>query len=205
MSAVVLGKLYFSLSDFSHLFLFVATGCYDHKIRFWEPASGICTKTVLFGESQVNCLQISRDKALIAAGGNPQVNLFDIRSLDEKPVSSYEAHSGNVTAIGFQKESKWFFSGSEDGTIKIWDPRTNKPSRTYENSSPVNTVSLHPNQVELISGDQNGCVKIWDLEADKCREEFTPASAADVAVRSVSVVIFLHIIHFLHLHVIIIL
>jgi len=36
---------------------------------------------------------------------------------------SYEGHTGNVTAIGFQKEGRWMYSGSEDNTIKIWDLR----------------------------------------------------------------------------------
>ena len=34
---------------------------------------------------------------------------------------------------------------------------------------------------------KNGVVKVWDLEADKCREEIIPA--ADIAVRSVTMVI----------------
>jgi G protein beta subunit-like protein len=36
---------------------------------------------------------------------------------------SFEGHTGNVTAIGFERDSKWFFSGSEDGTVKLWDIR----------------------------------------------------------------------------------
>ena len=74
------------------------------------------------------------------------------------------------------------------GTVRIWDPRSNTVTRTYDCGSSVNTVALSPNQRELISGDQNGSVKIWDLEADKLREEYVPS--ADVAVRSISIVWF---------------
>jgi WD40 repeat protein len=49
-------------------FLFLATGGYDHKIRFWDATSGSCTRTIQFGDSQVNCLQISSNKSLLAAG-----------------------------------------------------------------------------------------------------------------------------------------
>ena len=45
----------------------LVTGGYDHKIRFWEATNGACARTLTFGESQVNCLQISADKSLLVA------------------------------------------------------------------------------------------------------------------------------------------
>jgi WD40 repeat protein len=38
-------------------------------------------------------------------------------------VINYENHTNNVTAVGFQCDGKWMYSGSEDGTVKIWDLR----------------------------------------------------------------------------------
>jgi len=46
-------------------------------------------------------------------------------------VRSYDAHLGNVTAVGFQCDAKWMFTGSEDKTIKIWDLRTQRAQRQY--------------------------------------------------------------------------
>lgn len=165
----------------------LATGGYDHKIRFWEATTGVCTKSLSFGESQVNCLQISPEKSLLVAGGNPYLQLFDIKnaSNEGKPLINYEGHTGNVTAVGFQKDLKWLYSGSEDGTVRVWDPRSNTSTRTYDCGAAVNTVALSPNQAELITGDQSGAVKVWDLNADLCREEYTPV--ADMPVRSVSI------------------
>ena len=155
----------------------LVTGGYDHKIRFWEATNGVCARTLTFGESKVNCLQISADKSLLVAGGNPLIHVFDIKNslgADEKPILTYDGHTSNVTAVGFQKDKKWVYSGSEDGTIRIWDPRVNVATRTYDNSVSVNTVELSPNEAEVISGDQNGNIKVWDLKADACREEYQP-------------------------------
>ena len=164
----------------------LATGGYDHKIRFWDATSGACTKAISFPDSQVNCLNISHDKSTIAAGGNPLVHLFDVNSADDKPLTTYEGHTGNIVAVGFQTARKWLYTASEDNTIRIWDCRSNRCTRKFDCGVPVNTVALPPNQTSLISGDQNGCMKVWDLEADKCREEYMPA--ADVPIRSISMV-----------------
>lgn len=49
------------------------------------------------------------------------------------------------------------YSGSEDGTIKIWDLRAPGCQREYASRAAVNTVMLHPNQGELISGECISC------------------------------------------------
>ena len=105
-----------------------------------------------------------------------------IGSHDERPVMSCDGHTSNVMSIGmyslglnilpcfihtyihtsiyfwsgFQADQKWLYTGSEDGSVRVWDSRSNACSRKYDCGVPVNTVALHPNQVELISGDQNG-------------------------------------------------
>eukprot|EP01032_Pedospumella_encystans_P022482 gene22482-25472_t len=163
----------------------LVTGGYDHKIRFWDATSGVCTKSISFGESQVNCIQVSSDKSLLVAGGNPMIQLFDVNMVDERPLITYDSHTNNVTTVGFQRDQKWIYSCSEDGTVRVWDTRSNNYSRKYDCGSPVNTVCIHPNQAELISGDQNGAIKVWDLTADKCREEYTPLP--EIPIRSISI------------------
>ena len=77
------------------------------------------------------------------------------------------------------------FTGSEDGTIKIWDMRAPGCQREYESGSPLNTVMLHPNQAELISGDRDGNIRVWDLAQNACSAELVPDGAK--AIRSVCI------------------
>nr|AFK40781.1 unknown [Medicago truncatula] len=134
----------------------LATASYDHTIRFWEAKSGRCYRTIQYPDSQVNRLEITPDKRYLAAAGNPHIRLFDVNSNSPQPVMSYDGHTSNVMAVGFQCDGNWMYSGSEDGTVKIWDLRAPGCQREYESRAAVNTVVLHPNQTELISGDQNG-------------------------------------------------
>ena len=50
------------------------------------------------------------------AAGNPHVRLFEVNSNNPQPIVSYDGHTTNVTAVGFQKDGKWMYTGSEDGT-----------------------------------------------------------------------------------------
>jgi len=117
----------------------------------------------------VNCLEISPDKQFLAAGGNPQIRLFEINNTsNHNPVLTLESHTGSVTSLGFQRDGRYLYSGSEDGTVKLWDLRSPTYSRSFDSRGPVNSVALHPNQSSIISGDQNGSVKVWDLGTSKC-------------------------------------
>ncbi|MCO5609716.1 hypothetical protein L7F22_063948 [Adiantum nelumboides] len=143
-----------------------------------RPRAALCAR-------QVNRLEISPDKQWLAAAGNPHIRLFEVNTDNSQHVIGYDAHSSNVTAVGFQCEGKWMYSGSEDGTVKIWDLRAPGCQREYESGAAVNTVVLHPNQTELISGDQNGNIRVWDLIANSCSCELVPE--VDTAIRSLTV------------------
>ena len=150
--------------------MLIHLGGFDHRIMLWE-SSGACVKMVKFPESHVNCIQVSNDKKFLAAGGNPIIHIYDVNSSVDTPSHTLEGHSSNIMALGFQRDGKWLYSGSDDNSIKIWDLTSFTCKRTYDCKAGVNTVVLHLNQAELVSGDNNGKLKIWDLEADSCVEE----------------------------------
>jgi G protein beta subunit-like protein len=169
----------------------LATAGYDHVVRLWEASNGRCHRKLQFPDSQVNCLAISPDKRYIAAAGNPHTRLYDTEGKDTA-LQSFDGHVNNVNAAGFQKDSRWMYTGSDDGTLKIWDLRAPGTAREfgtcqreYDNGGGINAAVLHPNQGELIAGDEHGNIRVFDLTQNMMSYE--QASGVDSAVRSISI------------------
>lgn len=97
----------------------LATAGQDDKIRFWEAPSGVCSRILRYADSQVNCLEITPDKQYLAAGGNPHIRLFEINNASNQSILTLEGHTGNVTSLGFQRNGRYLYSSSEDGTVRI--------------------------------------------------------------------------------------
>jgi WD40 repeat protein len=98
-------------------------------------------------------------KRLLAAAIYTKVHVYDIAGNSSTPVgftflchlkthenclqrAIFEGHKGNVTSVSFHSEGKWVVTGSEDGTIRIWDLRTSNLHRVYENEVPSESPLL---------------------------------------------------------------
>ncbi|KAG7637014.1 Non-functional target of rapamycin complex subunit LST8-2 [Arabidopsis thaliana] len=155
--------------------VYLATASHDQTIRLWQARTGRCYFSFRYPDLHVNRLELTPEKGKLVAACNPHIRLFDLRSYNPHiPVRNFVSHTKNVMAVGFQYTGHMMYSGSEDGSVKIWDLRVRECQREFRSVSPVNTVVLHPNQTELISGDQNGNIRVWDLRADLCSCELVP-------------------------------
>lgn len=78
------------------------------------------------------------------------------------------------------------FTGGEDCRVRIWDLKSHTPKRQFELicPAPINSICLHPNQVEIAVAMQNGGVMLWDVKSEG-HEQMIPdvdASVQDVAI-----------------------
>lgn len=51
-------------------------------------------------------MEITADKQLLAAAGNPLIKLFEVNSNNPQPILTYEGHTANVTAVSLPSLGK---------------------------------------------------------------------------------------------------
>jgi G protein beta subunit-like protein len=163
----------------------LVTAGYDHSVRLWEVASGFCYRTLQFPDSQVNTLAITPNRQYLAAGGHTQVRLFELGTNNSQPTMTFSGHKGNVVALGFNKESRLMYSGSEDGSVKIWDLRNTTPLHDFEHKEPATSVVLHPDQKILFASFQNGEIRVLDYQSLTVKHSFFPDG--DTSIQSITI------------------
>mmetsp|Transcript_41863 Transcript_41863/g.35182 ORF Transcript_41863/g.35182 Transcript_41863/m.35182 type:complete len:81 (-) Transcript_41863:8-250(-) len=61
------------------------------------------------------------------------------------------------------------FSGSDDGTIKRWDPVTGNCLDIFEgHDASINCLALSADGKTLFSGSDDGSIKCWDSVTGNC-------------------------------------
>jgi katanin p80 WD40 repeat-containing subunit B1 len=90
--------------------------------------------------------------------------LWDLRTKDN--TTTLKHHTKQVTSMDVSPDAKMLLSGSEDGTVKIWDLRyPEKLIFTYvDHSGPVNMVKFHPEDITFASGSSDKTAKYYRCE-----------------------------------------
>lgn len=78
--------------------------------------------------------------------------------------STLPGHADKVLSVAVSYDGNLFASGSNNGTIKIWDARTQQLLRPLPgHAKGVTSVAFDPASQLLASGSGDGTIKIWDL------------------------------------------
>lgn len=122
------------------------------------------------------------DKNLLAtAATNGVVSVWDLSKFGRhKQLLVYAEHERTAHSVTFHTtDPNLLLSGSQDGTIKCFDIRTEKAVTTYySNSESVRDVKFSPIVPNLFASvSENGTVQLWDLKrTDRCQQQFTAHS-----------------------------
>ena len=81
-------------------------------------------------------------------------------------------HTRTVTATAFSPDGKWLATGSQDGTVKIWDPATHKLIKTVAvTPNAVWSVGFTPDSKHLLTGYDRS-VELWSVNSWQVERSF---------------------------------
>jgi serine-threonine kinase receptor-associated protein len=87
-------------------------------IAFWDPTTFTEIKKITT-KYNLHTAALSDNHAVVVAGGDDlSVHLYDFETGNE--LEAHRGHHGPVHCLKFAPSNKTFSSGSEDGTIRIW-------------------------------------------------------------------------------------
>jgi WD40 repeat protein len=115
----------------------------------------------------VRSLTFSSDSRLLAAAEASRVQVWEVQT--GKNIAALKGHQKQVWCVAFaphaSAERATLFSGSQDGTVRIWS--VNPPHERYVFTWPlgvVRTVAASPDGMTAAAGGDNGDIVVWDCE-----------------------------------------
>jgi len=142
----------------------VASGGFDRLIYLWSVYEECDNFHVMKGHSgAIMELKFSTDgERLYSCATDKMVAIWDM-SCGER-IKRLKGHSTFVNSIDVARRGPQIIcSGSDDGTIKLWDSRKKQAVKTFQSMYQVTSVSFNDTAEQIFSGGIDNDVKVWDL------------------------------------------
>lgn len=76
---------------------------------------------------------------------------------------SNQGHTGVVNSCSMSRTGNLVASGSDDGFVKLWDPRVRRSVAEFMNQYQVTAVCLSRDDQEVMSGGIDNDIKVFDV------------------------------------------
>jgi WD40 repeat protein len=147
------------------------------EIRLWNVNDGRCVRE-LVDESLVGIFSLSfaPDGETIATAGvrenqdgeeHGALFLWDISDADDSSATTtiVEIHDGIVHSLEYSPDGRYFASGAENGTVRLWNTDGSCAIVMTGNiGDPVFSVAFSPNGKMMASASSDGSVRLWSIE-----------------------------------------
>ncbi|PSR97608.1 WD40-repeat-containing domain protein [Coniella lustricola] len=142
----------------------IASAGMDRSIMLWRTYGDCENYGVLSGHrGAVLDLQWSRDSdILFSASADMHLASWDLTS--GQRIRRYVGHEEIINTLDISRRGEeTLISGSDDGTIGIWDPRSKNAVDYIETQFPITAVAISEAGNEIYSGGIDNDIKVWDI------------------------------------------
>ncbi|CAG2167295.1 unnamed protein product [Oppiella nova] len=113
----------------------------------------------------VRCLSTT-SKVMVSGSTDEVIHIYNMNRRSDS--GTLQHHSGTITHLEFFKTTH-LFSGSEDGTVCVWDTRSwvcDKTLRGHKDA--ITGLSVHPSGKLMLSVSRDKSLRTWNLIKGRC-------------------------------------
>jgi len=147
----------------------VASAGFDRLIYFWTVYGECDNLAVIKGHTgAVMELQFSTDGSMLfSASTDKTIAVWDIE--EGERIRKLKGHQTFVNCVGCARRGPQLLcSGSDDGTVKLWDARRKGAISTFQSTYQVTATCFNDTAEQIISGGIDNELKVWDLRKNAC-------------------------------------
>jgi WD40 repeat protein len=136
----------------------------------------------VIGRGKINDLAWSPEGDLLAAASPLGIWLYDPAALTSPP-RLLEGHARDVLSVAFSPDGETILSGSQDGTVKVWDIKTGELKHSIalwadfshevgdqKRDPEVWSMAFSPDTKLFATGGFDGTLRLWDLGTGRERD-----------------------------------
>lgn len=150
-----------------------------------------CTRVFRGHTGSIQAIAISPDGTLLAsASRNQSIKLWGlytgklIHSFEGRSPWGKDGHSAPVNALVFTSDAQTLLSGSDDGTVWLWDvPRCSAIGMVPAHSWGVTAIALSGDDRTLAVGSADGAIQLWDITRRERLQTLRPQSVPVTALQ----------------------
>jgi Prp8 binding protein len=144
----------------------LASASFDRQIFLWNVYGDCENYMMLKGhKNAILDLHFTKDR-IYTASADKTVCMWDAEV--GQRVRKWNAHSSFVNSCCplNNKENSLIVSGSDDGMTKLWDARSKKVVKEFENKFQITSVAFSKDGDTIFAGSVDENIRAWDLRND---------------------------------------
>ncbi|MEW1549895.1 nSTAND1 domain-containing NTPase [Streptomyces tsukubensis] len=143
-----------------------------------DPRTGTPQATLPGPATAATALAIGPDGTTLAAAARDRLHLWDLTTARHR--RTLTAKGQEITAVAFHPDGGHLATGSLDGTVRIWDPRSGALRKEISGLTTVNSVAYNPSGTTLATLTSRrtddghiSIVRLWDADTATLRRTLT--------------------------------